>query len=111
MSRAELLKSLIKGTDISEDAALDKYLLSRGINPKFATKDQKVAHSKTSQFINWKNSRLNEMTDKNKIRWFPTVVNHQVAGMKVKSPIRRSYNARPPKMFDSFSQYLHSIVK
>jgi hypothetical protein len=64
MSRAELLKSLIKGTDISEDAALDKYLLSRGINPKFATKDQKVAHSKTSQFINWKNSRLNEMTDK-----------------------------------------------
>ena len=64
MSRAQLIKSLIKGTDISEDAALDKYLLSRGINPKFATKDQKVAHSKTSQFINWKNSRLNEMTDK-----------------------------------------------
>jgi hypothetical protein len=64
MSRAQLLKSLIKNTDISEDAALDKYLLSRGINPKFATKDQKVAHSKTNQFINWKNSRLNEMTDK-----------------------------------------------
>lgn len=64
MSRAQLLKSLIKGTDISEDAYLDKYLSSRGINPKFATKDQKVAHSKTSQFINWKNSRLNEMTDK-----------------------------------------------
>jgi len=80
--RAQKLKTIVKGTapqatygtnpsdpwsakaNMSEDAALDKYLLSRGINPKFATKDQKVAHSKTNQFINWKNSRLNEMTDK-----------------------------------------------
>jgi hypothetical protein len=60
MSRAQLLKSLIKGTDLSEDAALDKYLLSRGINPKFATKDQKVAHSKTNQFISWKRNRMME---------------------------------------------------
>lgn len=62
MSAAQLLKSLIKGTDISEDAVLDKYLMSRGINPKFATKDQKVSHSKTGAFITWKNSRMIEDT-------------------------------------------------
>jgi len=61
-NRAELLKSIIKGTGISEDAALDKYLLSRGINPQFATKDQKVAHSKTTNFINWKKNRMMEET-------------------------------------------------
>ena len=62
MSRAQLLKSIIKGTDIAEDASLDKYLLSRGINPKFASKDQKVAHSKTTNFINWKKNRMMEET-------------------------------------------------
>jgi hypothetical protein len=63
MSRAQLIKSLVKGTsDISEDAALNKYLMSRGINPKYATKDQKVAHSKTGAFITWKNSRMLEDT-------------------------------------------------
>ena len=62
MSRAQLLKSLIKGTDIAEDATLNKYLMSRGINPKYATKDQKVAHSKTGAFITWKNSRMLEDT-------------------------------------------------
>jgi len=63
MSRAQLIKSLVKGiSELSEDAALDKYLMSRGINPKYATKDQKVAHSKTSAFITWKNSRMLEGT-------------------------------------------------
>jgi hypothetical protein len=54
-NRAELLKSIIK-----EDPSLDRYLLSRGINPKFATKDQKVAHSKTGQFIKWKKDHMLE---------------------------------------------------
>ena len=72
MSKAELVKSIVKknvgekptfGTDpkdpwsakanIAEDAALDQYLISRGINPKHVTKDQKVAHSKTNQFKSW----------------------------------------------------------
>ena len=51
-NKSDLLKTIVKGTMTTEDASLDKYLLSRGINPKFATKDQKVAHSKTGQFIN-----------------------------------------------------------
>jgi hypothetical protein len=62
MNRTQLLKSIIKGVDIQEDAALDRYLLSRGINPKYATKDQKVAHSKTTAFITWKNNRVVEDT-------------------------------------------------
>ena len=62
-TQSDLLKSIIKNpSDINEDAALDKYLLSRGINPKFATKDQKVAHSKTNAFITWKNNRVMEDT-------------------------------------------------
>lgn len=83
MSKAELLKSVIKknvgekptfGTDpkdpwsakanIAEDAALDQYLVSRGINPKHVTKDQKVAHSKMGQFLKWKRDHLGEAVDK-----------------------------------------------
>ena len=64
-TESDLLKSIIKpNLDITEDAILDKYLLSRGINPKFATKDQKVSHSKTTQFITWKNYHMNEAVDK-----------------------------------------------
>ena len=64
-TESDLLKSIIKpNLDMTEDAVLDKYLLSRGINPKFATKDQKVSHSKTTQFITWKNYHMNEAVDK-----------------------------------------------
>lgn len=45
-------KQTIKNT-LSETALLNRYLKSRGINPQFATKDQKVAHSKTNQFKAW----------------------------------------------------------
>ena len=83
MSKAETLKSVIKknvgekptfGTDprdpwsakanIAEDAALDQYLTSRGINPKHVTKDQKVAHSKMGQFLKWKRDHLGEAVDR-----------------------------------------------
>ena len=52
-----------------EDAMLDKYLSSRGINPKYATRNMKVAHSKSGQFIKWKHdhqfeSVVTEETDK-----------------------------------------------
>ena len=78
MSKAQTIKSIVKGTadkptfgtnprdpwsakaNIAEDAALNTYLKSRGINPEFATKDQKVAHSKTGQFIKWKRDHMLE---------------------------------------------------
>ncbi len=47
-------------SNINETALLDKYLSSRGINPKYATKDMKVAHSKTSQFKNWLQSHIDD---------------------------------------------------
>lgn len=76
MDKAKIIKSIVKktvdatpkfGTDprdpwsvksnITESAMLDRYLKSRGINPEFATKDQKVAHSKTTQFKIWAKQR------------------------------------------------------
>ncbi len=47
--------------NVTEDAALDRYLLSRGLNPKYVNKDIKVSHSKSNAFINWKNSHANEI--------------------------------------------------
>jgi hypothetical protein len=47
--------------NVTEDAALDRYLLSRGLNPKYVNKDLKVSHSKSNAFINWKNSHSNEI--------------------------------------------------
>jgi hypothetical protein len=83
MSKAQTLKSIIKkggvekstfGTNpwdpwsakanIAEDAALDQYLTSRGINPKHVTKDQKVAHSKMGQFLKWKRDHMSEAVDR-----------------------------------------------
>jgi len=79
MSKAQLIKSIVKkgvaekpsfGTNpwdpwstkanIAEDAALNKYLNSMGINPKHVTKDQKVAHSKMGQFLKWKRDHMME---------------------------------------------------
>ena len=46
--------------NITETALLDKYLKSRGINPEFATKDIKVAHSKTNAYKMWATQHLND---------------------------------------------------
>jgi len=83
MSKAQTLKSVLKkggaekpsfGTNpwdpwsakanIAEDAVLDQYLTSRGINPKHVSKDQKVAHSKMGQFIKWKRDHMSEAVDR-----------------------------------------------
>jgi len=83
MSKAsDLVKSIVKksvgdkptfGTDprdpwstkanISEDAVLNKFLKSRGINPLYVSKDQKVAHSKMGEFTKWKKDHMFEETD------------------------------------------------
>ena len=38
---------------ITESSALNKFLLSRGIQPQFVSKDVKVAHAKSNQFKMW----------------------------------------------------------
>ena len=41
-------------TEASESELLAKYLNSRGINAKYATRDMKIAHSKSGEFLKWK---------------------------------------------------------
>ncbi len=78
MSKKQIVKDAVKkcevkptfGTDpndpwsakanITESALLNRYLKSRGINPEFATKDTKVAHSKTNAFKIWASSHAND---------------------------------------------------
>jgi ribosomal protein S8 len=45
---------------IAEDKFLDKFLSSRGINPNFATKQMKIAHAKSGEFIKWKRDHMFE---------------------------------------------------
>ena len=42
---------------ILEMKALDRYLLSRGIDPRFVTTDQKVSHAKSGEFQKWLSDR------------------------------------------------------
>lgn len=76
--KAKILKGIVKGepakatfgtdpkdpwsakSNISEDAALNKFLLSRGINPSFVSKDTKVSHSKSGEFLKWKQDHMFE---------------------------------------------------
>jgi hypothetical protein len=51
--------------NVTEDAALDRYLLSRGLNPKYVNRDIKVSHAKSNSFINWKNSHASELQKEN----------------------------------------------
>jgi hypothetical protein len=45
---------------VSESASLDKYLMSRGINPKFVPRDTKIAHSKSTAFLAWQKNHMFE---------------------------------------------------
>lgn len=57
--RSDLLKSIIKDpSDITEDATLNTFLKSRGLNPLHVSKDQKVAHSKMGEFLKWKRNHM-----------------------------------------------------
>lgn len=40
--------------NIAESASLNQYLLSRGINPQFVSKETKISHAKSSAFLKWK---------------------------------------------------------
>jgi hypothetical protein len=54
------VKSNVTEETLEETALLNRYLKSRGINPEFVTKDQKVSHSKTNQFRQWMRDHMNE---------------------------------------------------
>lgn len=70
--KANKIKAIIKGTapkstfgtdprdpwstksNINESGDLERYLRSRGINPKFVSTDSKISHSKSGEFAKWK---------------------------------------------------------
>jgi hypothetical protein len=78
---AKKLKSFVKGVaaketfgtnpldpwstkaNIAESASLEKYLLSKGINPKSLSMATKVAHAKSSAFMVWQKNHMNEEHD------------------------------------------------
>jgi hypothetical protein len=41
-------------TEATEVELLARYLNSRGVNPKFVTRDTKIAHAKSSEYAKWK---------------------------------------------------------
>ena len=47
---------------VSEDASLSTYLSSRGINPKFVSRDTKISHAKSNEFKTWKKNHMFEET-------------------------------------------------
>jgi hypothetical protein len=51
-NKTDKIKSII-----SEAKALDRFLLSRGIDPRFVTTDQKVSHAKSGEFQKWLRDR------------------------------------------------------
>ena len=49
-----------KINEASEEQLLGVYLNSRGINPKFVTKDTKISHAKSAEFAKWKVDHQND---------------------------------------------------
>jgi hypothetical protein len=46
---------------LDEDRYLMKYLLSRGINPKYVDRNTRVGHAKSNEFKKWKADHLNSL--------------------------------------------------
>lgn len=79
-SRAQKLKSIVKGVESkptfginpmdpwsakagiseSESGLLKRYLLSRGIDPRYVTKDTRISHAKSGQFLKWKADHISD---------------------------------------------------
>jgi hypothetical protein len=79
-NRVETIKSLI-----SEVKALDRYLLSRGIDPRFVTADQKVSHAKSGQFQKWLQDRKFEEVESE-----DEVIEEETPQEKFKSGLKKS---------------------
>ncbi len=47
-------------SEASEEKLLSVYLNSRGINPRFVTKDTKISHAKSAEFAKWKTDHQND---------------------------------------------------
>lgn len=54
------VKSNVSEETLDEGGQLDKFLLSKGINPKVLSTQTKISHSKSSEFANWRNRQVQE---------------------------------------------------
>ena len=52
------VKAGITEENVDENAVLNKYLISKGLNPKTASKVSKISASKTGEFERWKQRRV-----------------------------------------------------
>jgi len=55
--------------NIYEDGMLNRFLSSRGINPKFVSKDTKISHAKSSAFLKWRQDHVVEETQLDEDMW------------------------------------------
>lgn len=53
-------KSGVNEEILDEGGQLDKFLMSKGINPKVLSLQTKISHSKSSEFTNWRNRQVKE---------------------------------------------------
>ena len=64
---AKKIKSIVKESELrlseSEEGLLHRYLLSRGIDPRYVTKDTRISHSKSGQFLKWKSDHQADITN------------------------------------------------
>ena len=54
------VKSNVSEETLDEGGQLDKFLLSKGINPKVLSTQTKISHSKSTEFANWRNRQVQE---------------------------------------------------
>ena len=52
--------------NIAESGVLNRYLMSRGINPNVTTKDKKISHAKSDSFKKWRTSHKFEEIESEK---------------------------------------------
>ena len=96
MSKDKILNKIA----LTETALLNRYLKSRGINPSFASKDQKVAHSKTNQFKAWMRDHSQDVVES--LTTEPTPAHKRLATFK------KSIHANKEIRTDGMHKQLHS---
>lgn len=72
-------------TEDTEKEILAKFLLSRGINPEHVTKDVRIAHSKSNDFIQYKNNHATVSESRG----------HKIIATKLKDIERKMQQGKP----------------
>jgi len=103
------VKSNISEESLEEGGQLDKYLMSRGINPKSLSLQTKISHSKSSEFTNWRNRQVQEDVDQVDEKIKVKVSTNKPIGFKVADigPGKKEYNVKTDKVWDDQNKKNH----